>query len=269
MKLFNVFYNFYKKIDWQSIKAESTSIRTLSLCLVVTWLLFSANILLNIIPSMIGERNIFGGGWFFTESVDYYDFSKALKVSSKINMRKIESLQAHQFEKLILQAAPEYLREDLQKYLKVTLNIAMKYQIDPFWAVAVMWVESNFNHESLSRKSASGLMQLTPETKLFLIKRLENEFGFELEENHFDSPYVNIELGIYYLKALLKRFNSIEAASVAYNMGPNRVRELLDNKVPLESVSGYFPKVIKAYNILSAPYVRFSRKVNYSIVANN
>ncbi|MFA7614018.1 MAG: transglycosylase SLT domain-containing protein, partial [Candidatus Caldatribacteriota bacterium] len=59
----------------------------------------------------------------------------------------------------------------------------------------------------------------------------------------------NLEVGIYYLKGLLRSFkNNHHHATVAYNMGPYWTLSRLKNNLPVGKNNHYLNKVKKAYS---------------------
>ncbi len=76
--------------------------------------------------------------------------------------------------------------------------------------VAVAQVESRFKPDARSRANARGLLQVLPST------------AAELKLDP-DDPESNVLAGARYLKLLLERYQSTDAALAAYNAGPTAV----------------------------------------------
>jgi hypothetical protein len=101
---------------------------------------------------------------------------------------------------------------------------------------SVIAVESNFNPNAVSVKSARGLMQLMPETAA--------RFGVT---NVFD-PHQNIDAGTRYLKELLLRYNGDLAMTLAaYNAGPERVGQFR-TAPPYRETRNYVRRVTEKFN---------------------
>ncbi|MCL1821104.1 MAG: lytic transglycosylase domain-containing protein [Oscillospiraceae bacterium] len=93
--------------------------------------------------------------------------------------------------------------------------IARKHGVSAELARAVVWAESNFNPNTVSRAGAVGLMQLMPSTA--------NLLGVE---DSFD-PVQNIDGGVRYLASKLKDYGGdVLKALAAYNCGPTRLSNL-------------------------------------------
>jgi soluble lytic murein transglycosylase-like protein len=100
-------------------------------------------------------------------------------------------------------------RDGVEKLVK---EAAERHQVDPALVRAVIETESNWNPSAVSRKGASGLMQLIPTTA--------QRFG----ANDLFSPKQNVEAGVSYLKTLLERYNgNLDLALAAYNAGEGAV----------------------------------------------
>ncbi len=100
----------------------------------------------------------------------------------------------------------------------------------------VIWVESRFNPEAVSRVGARGLMQLMPRTAAYLAECI----GWEGRMNSFD-PAFNIAAGSYYVARLIKQFDGdVDLALAAYNAGPTNIRRWMSNTgLPKVSVEYY------------------------------
>ena len=174
-----------------------------------------------------------------------------------VQLERADELNASEFETMILKTIPKKLRKKAAKYIKKTLKLSMKYQIDPFWVLSVMWTESHFNSRASSYVHATGLMQIMPRTGRALSKQIYK--GFYKKRSTWKlltSPGINIEMGIYYMKKLSKRFgNNYRLATVAYNMGPTRVSYRLRKKKEVGIRNDYLDKVTKYYLTLIRGFV--------------
>lgn len=196
---------------------------------------------------------------------NYYHFTNAAGSFRGVDLARIREFPKSQFEELILTSTPQKLRPRLERYISLALKMSEKYQVDPFWVIAVMWTESHFNPAAVSRVEAQGLMQVMPMTGEFLVKKmsrlttvypiqkLKSKKSYELP---LKDPVLNIELGSYYLRMLLKQFKgNYRLATVAYNMGPNGVRSRLRKNLPTGVRNLYLNKVQAAYAHLTKQYL--------------
>jgi hypothetical protein len=170
-------------------------------------------------------------------------------------------------ESRLLSSIPPRLKLNASKYVRAILKLAELHQVDPIWVLSVMWTESHFVYGAQSWAGARGLMQIMPGTRKFVYrnyKRASNQLiveqdGFNINEffpyrvttttyKRHVQKLVNIELGIIYLKSLLKAFKDNHTyATVAYNMGPGWTRIRLRKKLPVGTDNQYLNKVQSAY----------------------
>ncbi len=125
-----------------------------------------------------------------------------------------------------------YTKKHIDAVIK---NIAQSYNLDYNFLKAVAFVESGLQHNAVSNKGASGVMQLMPETaKRFGVNNITN-----IEDN--------IKGGAKYLKYLLKKFNyNFELAIAAYNSGENAVARY-NGVPPYPETKKYVKKVFSMY----------------------
>jgi soluble lytic murein transglycosylase-like protein len=98
------------------------------------------------------------------------------------------------------------------EYDQIISSCASKYGVNPSLIKAVIHAESGYNPNAVSRKGASGLMQLMPGTARSL--KVSNSFD----------PKDNVEGGVKYLRFLLDTFRGdVSLAVAAYNAGLNNV----------------------------------------------
>ena len=178
-----------------------------------------------------------GGAFGYMEIDRIYEFSKS------------------EVEELLFHTIPKRLQERFILILPMALALAEKYQVDPFWVLSVMWVESHFNQFAKSAVNAKGLMQVLPGTGIHISKRLGRVVSKKNIHKFIHIPEVNIELGTAYLKYLIKTFEgNYIYATAAYNMGPTRVRKRINKNLPVGVRNVYLSKVKRAYLNLSKPF---------------
>ncbi|MBB3104851.1 transglycosylase SLT domain-containing protein [Azomonas macrocytogenes] len=107
------------------------------------------------------------------------------------------------------------------------VQAANQRDIHPSWVFAITRQESAFMADARSQAGASGLMQLMPATA----KETARRFGIPLASpQHVLNPDTNIQLGAAYLSQIYGQFNGNRVlASAAYNAGPGRVRQWLQD----------------------------------------
>lgn len=137
---------------------------------------------------------------------------------------------------------------------------AKEYGVDPFLVYGIIHTESRFREDAVSPAGAMGLMQVTPETGKFIADRLDMD---SFTEEMLKEPETNIRMGIYYLSYLKENFSRVETQLAAYNAGPNRVADWLEDEsisdgevlqnIPFPETRDYVERVLqreKIYRIL-------------------
>ena len=125
------------------------------------------------------------------------------------------------------------------------------HEVDWALIAAIIQVESSYSPSAVSKKGAVGLMQVMPETAAWVSSRL----GKQVAREDLLDPEVNIQLGTYYLRYLLDRFSSEQAALAAYNGGPSNVARWLEegtwdgtyeqsHRIPFAETRSYVRKVL-------------------------
>lgn len=126
---------------------------------------------------------------------------------------------------------------DIRRYHGIVETAARSHGVETALVHAVITAESGYNPNALSRKGASGLMQLMPDTA--------RRYGVR---NIFD-PVENVHGGVRYLRDLLVMFNGDMRLAVAgYNAGENAVIRAGNRIPPYAETVAYVPKVIDFYH---------------------
>ena len=142
--------------------------------------------------------------------------------NSTIALKRSNELTKAEFEKIILDSLDSASRQNFKKYLTQTLNLSVDYQIDPYWVISVMMVESSFDLHAKSQRNAHGLMQIKPETAGHLYQLMGKKVSVKEIQNNLHHPSENIEVGIFYLKKLLQNFRmNYSLATIAFRKKKN------------------------------------------------
>ena len=121
------------------------------------------------------------------------------------------------------------------QYAAALAQAAAAANISPSLLAALVWQESRWNAQAVSRKGAVGLAQLMPATARYL------------GVNPAD-PIANLNGGARYLRQLLDQFDGdVEKALAAYNAGAARVRS-----------AGGIPAIAETRNYVSSIVRRIS-----------
>ncbi|MCK9526259.1 MAG: lytic transglycosylase domain-containing protein [Limnochordia bacterium] len=163
---------------------------------------------------------------------------------------------------LIFISAPFFLRGAFPLYYDEVISaVAESYGLDPMLLAAMIQVESGFRFDAVSPKGAVGLMQIMPETAIWLGEQMAQPIAVE----DLLDPKTNIGLGAYYLTDLLARFPTQYAALAAYNAGPTNARRWLNDRIwdgsyertgqiPFGETRSYVRKVIMMHNLYTLLY---------------
>jgi hypothetical protein len=176
---------------------------------------------------------------------------------SRLPLKRASELSKDEFEDIILSSVNPNAQKELKPLMRPILDFSVQYQMDPFWIVSIIMVESNFKHDAVSAKNARGIMQIKPDTAQHLYQLMQKTLTDEQVSQNLYRPEENIEVGVFYLKKLLQNFRmNYHFATVAYNIGPARLRNrLVDKSLDVDNFS-YLVKVKEKYVSLSQNFSR-------------
>jgi soluble lytic murein transglycosylase-like protein len=136
-------------------------------------------------------------------------------------------------------AAPTTLK--LDKFREHIHAAAEKYRLPEKLLLAVMAVESNYDHRALSEKGAMGLMQLMPST------------AKDMYVDDAWDPAQNIEGGARYLRILANQYGGDPVQVLAaYNAGPEAVRRAGGTVPNIPETRAYVRKVVELWKAYEA-----------------
>lgn len=141
--------------------------------------------------------------------------------------------------------------------------VARDHRIDPFILAAVARTESSWIPDARSSVGARGLMQIMPETGLYLAEIRQEE----LDIDQLYEPWISLDYGAYYLKMLHEEFRDWDLVYAAYNAGPGQVRQWLEDEefsdgkkltyIPFEETRNYVERINSHLENFKKSYKRF------------
>ncbi len=178
---------------------------------------------------------------------DKYELEKQITFQQQ-RMRELE-------ERLEILNAIEGLQigfndQEVRELSTIIYEEANAYGLDPFFVLSVILVESSFKRGQKSPVGALGLMQVMP----FVGEDVAQRSGlveWEGPNTLFDYES-NIRIGMRHLFEQIMKFEDVNKALVAYNMGETRLRNLMRRDVPLPQK--YLQRVITNYTMLKERY---------------
>ena len=140
------------------------------------------------------------------------------------------------------------------EHQEAILQYSAEYNLDPLLVCALIYTESSFRAEVTSSKGAVGLMQIMPDTGVWIAEMN----GLSLDPALLTVPEINIRIGCAYLRYLFNRFEVQDLVVASYNAGPTRVAGWLkdaqysaDGKtltdIPFKETRNYIDKIQNAY----------------------
>lgn len=124
---------------------------------------------------------------------------------------------------------------------------------DPLLFLAVIHVESYYDHLAVSPVGAEGLMQLMPYTAEWMADRVDLSWP----DSHSFDPVLNVRLGARYLGLLGSTFERLDLILTAYNRGPRATRYIMNRhggRLPKDVRDFYATKVLAKYHELRRAY---------------
>lgn len=133
----------------------------------------------------------------------------------------------------------------VKRYLPLAEQVAALYQLDVALLLAVANVESSFDPNAVSSAGAVGIMQLMPATAMWICRSRALPYS---ETSLFD-PLVSLDLGAWYLRYLLQKFD-LAYALCAYNAGEGVVSDWIDKGIaatdsPYPETRQYVERVLR------------------------
>jgi len=140
-------------------------------------------------------------------------------------------------------------------YDEIIDDAAESEGLDKYLIAALIREESRYDPEVVSWAGAVGLMQLMPATA----NQVNNQIKAHIKDSsNLHDVKTNIFFGAHYLAGLMKEYEKIPFAIIAYNAGGSNLKKWLTRyykdditefveHIPYKETKGYIKKVLKSY----------------------
>lgn len=119
---------------------------------------------------------------------------------------------------------PGRVEARIERARPIVIAAAAEFELPQDLLLGLIWVESRFQPNAVSRVGARGLTQLMPGTAGDMAERL----GLPRDDARPHDPIFAVRAGAAYLRLLLDRFQGdLNSALAAYGAGPGRIRKRL------------------------------------------
>ncbi len=157
--------------------------------------------------------------------------------------------ELRQIDQVLAQRCPELGLTVRRRVAEAILEEARQARFDPMLVLGLIETESAFVGDAVSWAGARGLMQLMPVT-LEYVASLE---GVRLSADElYRDPAMQVRLAVRYLSRLEKRFRSLDLALMAYNGGPERLKQALEQG----DADAWFGNYVRTVKLHQARYAR-------------
>lgn len=168
----------------------------------------------------------------------YTDDAGVVHITNVPTSKQYKWMMEERKPSILSPSNPVYRKISKQKFDEMISTTASKYGIDPHLVRAIVKAESDYDEKAVSKKGATGLMQLMPAT------------ATRMGVKNIHDPEDNVDGGIRYLSKLLKMFDwQVPLAVAAYNAGENAVVKYGNKVPPYNETQTYVKRVLHYYSV--------------------
>lgn len=147
-----------------------------------------------------------------------------------------------ELERARLQALTEHIADLApEKYRPLVVEVADRHGVDPRLIAAIITVETRWDPDAVGAHGERGLMQILPSTGEWLAGVMG------LETYDLSDPATSVEMGTFYLAALIREYGSVDVALSVYNGGPGAAEGWASNPYRRRVLAAYGARPVSSY----------------------